>query len=225
MAEHPHLYRDDLQLLAGLLADHLLASAAGAGRFVLGQLTSTRGSGLRLPRRLTGATTSSASASASASLGGRRCDQLFGLVEHGQLRRVGIFRAALGFGREQFVPQQGDLLLELRHLSMRQQQHLLEQDGIVGKVVGARFHGAGLYRLRPRSAASVPGAGGYATDQCRRAASSTHLHPEADSSVEGGDYGALTFQDRWWLESPEKYMTTLGHSWGAKNSAIIYLII
>ncbi|HCF3475997.1 TPA: IS3 family transposase [Pseudomonas aeruginosa] len=87
---------------------------------------------------------------------------------------------------------------------MRQQQHLLEQDGIVGKVVGARFHGAGLYRLRPRSAASVPGAGGYATDQCRRAASSTHLHPEADSSVEGGDYGALTFQDRWWLESAGK---------------------
>ena len=32
-----------------------------------------------------------------------RFDQLFDLVEHGQLRRVGIFRAALGLGREQLV--------------------------------------------------------------------------------------------------------------------------
>lgn len=83
-------------------------------------------------------------------------------------------RAALGLWRKQFVPQKGDLFLELRHLSVRQQQHLLEQNGIVGKVIGAKFHGAGLYRFRPRSAASVPGAVGYATGRCRRAASSVH---------------------------------------------------
>ena len=53
------------------------------------------------------------------------------------------------------MAQQGDLFLELRHLSVRQQQHLLEQDRVVGKVVGIHFHGTGLYRLRPRSVASV----------------------------------------------------------------------
>ena len=47
--------------------------------------------------------------------GGQRFDQLFGLVEHGQLRRVGIFRAALGLGREQLVVQQGVLFLQLQN--------------------------------------------------------------------------------------------------------------
>ena len=51
-------------------------------------------------------------------LGGQRFDQLFGLVEHGQLRRVGIFRAALGLGREQLVAQQGDLFLKLFYASI-----------------------------------------------------------------------------------------------------------
>ncbi|MNG28420.1 hypothetical protein D3C84_1136740 [compost metagenome] len=36
MTEHPHLHRDDLQLLAGLFADLLLAATAGAGQLVLG---------------------------------------------------------------------------------------------------------------------------------------------------------------------------------------------
>ncbi|MOA03173.1 hypothetical protein D3C78_1226610 [compost metagenome] len=37
MADHPYLHRDDLQLLAGLFADHLLAGAAGTGALVLRQ--------------------------------------------------------------------------------------------------------------------------------------------------------------------------------------------
>jgi|TARA_R100001143_G_scaffold50850_1_gene45824 hypothetical protein len=44
-------------------------------------------------------------------LSGRRFDQFLGLVEHGQLRRVSVFRAALRLGREQFMAQQGDLFL------------------------------------------------------------------------------------------------------------------
>ena len=36
VADDPHLHRDDLQLLAGLLADHLLAGTAGAGALMLG---------------------------------------------------------------------------------------------------------------------------------------------------------------------------------------------
>src|SRR3990167_10352878 len=78
-----------------------------------------------------------------------------------------VFGTALGLWREQFVAQQGVLFLQLQNQS-------LEQNEIVGKVVGAKFHGAGLYLLRPRSAASVPGVGGYATGRCHRAASSTH---------------------------------------------------
>lgn len=37
MVDHPHLHRDDLQLFAGFLADDVLAAAAFAGQFVLGQ--------------------------------------------------------------------------------------------------------------------------------------------------------------------------------------------
>ena len=36
VADDPHLHRDDLQLLAGLLADHLLAGTTGAGALMLG---------------------------------------------------------------------------------------------------------------------------------------------------------------------------------------------
>ena len=37
MADHPHLHRDDFQLLTGFLADGLLAATAFSGQFVLRQ--------------------------------------------------------------------------------------------------------------------------------------------------------------------------------------------
>src|SRR5690606_25608208 len=109
VADDPHLHRDDLQLLAGLLADHLLAGTADAGALMLGQLMDDLHTRQVGRQRLAFATALDRRNDffgfgfGFGWLGGQRFDQLFGLVEHGQLRRVGIFRAALGLGREQLV--------------------------------------------------------------------------------------------------------------------------
>ena len=88
MADDPHLHRDDLQLLAGLLADHLLAGTAGAGQLVLGQLMDDLHTRQVGRQRLAFATALDRRNDFFGFdwLGGRRFDQLFDLVEHGQLR-------------------------------------------------------------------------------------------------------------------------------------------
>ncbi|MCY1310833.1 hypothetical protein D9M70_610680 [compost metagenome] len=119
MADHPYLHRDDLQLLAGLFADHLLTGAAGTGALVLRQFVDDFNARQLGWKRL---------ALAAAFHGGddfvdlglnrsasRLFEQLLSLVEHGQLRGVGILGAALGLWREQFVAQQSDLLLQLQN--------------------------------------------------------------------------------------------------------------
>src|SRR5690606_16176215 len=105
VADDAHPHRDDLQLLAGFLADDLLAGAAGTGPLVFGQLVDdlhARQAGrqrLALATRLDGG--DDVFGLLLAFIDRRRLfDQLFGLVEHGQLRRVGILGAALGFWRE-----------------------------------------------------------------------------------------------------------------------------
>ncbi|MCY1530958.1 hypothetical protein D9M68_661670 [compost metagenome] len=100
MADHPYLHRDDLQLLAGLFADHLLTGAAGTGALVLRQFVDDLHARQIGRQRLAFATTLDRRNDffGFAWRGGRLFDQLFGLVEHGQLRRVGVFGAALGFG-------------------------------------------------------------------------------------------------------------------------------
>ena len=123
VADDPHLHRDDLQLLAGLLADHLLAGTAGAGALMLGQLMDdlhTRQVGRQRLAFATAIDRRNDFFGFGFGFAWRsgRFDQLFDLVEHGQLRRVGIFRAALGLGREQLVAQQGDLFLKLFYASI-----------------------------------------------------------------------------------------------------------
>ena len=126
MADDLHLHRDDLQLFAGLLADDLFAGATGASQLVLGQVVDdldTRQVGrqrLALATALHRCHDFFGFGFGFGWCGGQRFDQLFGLVEHGQLRRVGIFRAALGLGREQLVAQQGDLFLQLQNQSLEQ---------------------------------------------------------------------------------------------------------
>jgi len=122
MADGPHLHRDDLQLFAGLLADDLFAGATGASQLVLGQVVDdldTRQVGRQRLALATALDRRNDFFSFSWRCG-RLFDQLFGLVEHGQLRWVGIFRAALGLGREQLVVQQGDLFLQLQNQSLEQ---------------------------------------------------------------------------------------------------------
>ena len=128
MADGPHLHRDDLQLFAGLLADELFAGATGASQLVLGQVVDDLDTRQVGRQRLALATALDRRNDffgfgfgfGFGWCGGQRFDQLFGLVEHGQLRRVGIFRAALGLGREQLVAQQGDLFLQLQNQSLEQ---------------------------------------------------------------------------------------------------------
>ena len=122
MADDLHLHRDDLQLFAGLLADDLFAGATGASQLVLGQVVDDLDTRQVGRQRLALATALHRCHDffSFGWCGGQRFDQLFGLVEHGQLRRVGIFRAALGLGREQLVAQQGDLFLQLQNQSLEQ---------------------------------------------------------------------------------------------------------
>ena len=90
MADDPHLHRDDLQLLAGLFTDDLFAGAAGAGQFVLGHLMDDLHTRQVGRQRLAFATAldrrNDFFGFGFGWLGGQRFDQLFGLVEHGQLR-------------------------------------------------------------------------------------------------------------------------------------------
>jgi len=124
MADGPHLHRDDLQLFAGLLADDLFAGATGASQLVLGQVVDDLDTRQVGRQRLALATALDRChdffSFSFGWCGGQRFDQLFGFVEHGQVRRVGIFRAALGLGREQLVAQQGDLFLQLQNQSLEQ---------------------------------------------------------------------------------------------------------
>ena len=133
MADHPHLHRDDLELFAGFLADGLLAATAGAGQLVLGQFVND------VHARQVGRQ----GLALAAALGRRhdlfRCDgaisrfdhwrrlggPLFGLVEHGQLRRVGV-GTALGFRRKQTVAQQGILFLQFFQLRAHLREQLLQ---------------------------------------------------------------------------------------------------
>ncbi len=88
MADGPHLHRDDLQLFAGLLADDLFAGATGASQLVLGQVVDdldTRQVGRQRLALATALDRRNDFFSFSWRCG-RLFDQLFGLVEHGQLR-------------------------------------------------------------------------------------------------------------------------------------------
>ena len=94
MADGPHLHRDDLQLFAGLLADDLFAGATGASQLVLGQVVDdldTRQVGRQRLALATALDRRNDLFSFGFGFGfswrcGRLFDQLFGLVEHGQLR-------------------------------------------------------------------------------------------------------------------------------------------
>lgn len=152
MANDSHLQRNDFQLLAGFLADHLFAGAAGTGALVLGQLVDDIHA-RQVSRKRLALSTSLHGDDDFFGLGfvrsaSRLFEQLLSLVEHGQLRGS---RPPRGFGlwREQFVAQQSDLLLKLQNQG-------LGQVGIVGRGVCARFHGAGLYWLSSQSAGSAP---------------------------------------------------------------------
>ena len=83
MADGPHLHRDDLQLFAGLLADDLCAS-----QLVLGQVVDDLDTRQVGRQRLALATALDRCHDffSFGWCGGQRFDQLFGLVEHGQLR-------------------------------------------------------------------------------------------------------------------------------------------
>ena len=92
MADHPHLHRDDLQLLAGLFTDDLFAGTAGAGQFVVGQIMDDLHARQIGRQRLALATTLDRCNDlfgfgfGIAWCSGRLFAQFFGLVEHGQLR-------------------------------------------------------------------------------------------------------------------------------------------
>ncbi len=95
MADDLHLHRDDLQLFAGLLADDLFAGATGASQLVLGQVVDDLDTRQVGRQRLAIATALHRchdffgfgfGFGFGFAWRSGRFDQLFDLVEHGQLR-------------------------------------------------------------------------------------------------------------------------------------------
>lgn len=92
--DHPHLHRDDFQLLAGFLTNNLLGATAFAGQFVRGRLVDDFDAGQLGQQRLALSTTLARRNDFCLDLSCRSFrrwfDQSFGAVEVLRLRRVRV---------------------------------------------------------------------------------------------------------------------------------------
>lgn len=148
MSDHADLHRHDIELLAGFLANDMLAATAGTRQLVLRQLVGDYDTWQVCRQRLALATTLDRGNDFFVGIVNHGQQQLaFRLVEQRQLRCIGLDRL-FGFAREQAVAQQLDLFFQVEDMpfidgALLQQlrKQLLEQYGIVRKVIGHGNHG------------------------------------------------------------------------------------
>ncbi|MNE59990.1 hypothetical protein D3C80_1551120 [compost metagenome] len=113
MFEHTDLHRHDIELLAGFLANHMLAATAGTGQLVLGQVVDDFDTWQFSRQRCALATTFDWGNDFFVRILNHGQQRLaFRLVEHCQLRCIGIDRL-LGFAVEQAITQQLDLFFQV----------------------------------------------------------------------------------------------------------------